>query len=273
METPKAFNLLLVSIVATACFAACAVKKSDKLKGADKNGAEKTAAVCQGGQPGLIQIQGAVMKGEGAESKLDERLRVTGIAGLAADGTAAALDKSSESKISSKITVEIATTGLAENRDYINLGCPDQSKSAAEGLNEVKMQADKDVNIQRVNRIFICGKVSLTAAFNTLAADAVFLQDADLSVAQDSPATLEIHANTLNIKGRSAIHTKGRKPQVGKLARSAGISLAVVKEIQGDGSLDVGSVGGDCSDKAAVVDEEVKPISPDFDINTEAMPK
>lgn len=277
MEQIKTTFKFVVVLAVAASFAACAVKKAERtsLKKPGQGPVEDKAKVgaCVGGQPGVVEIQGAINQGADGKVSLDARLKLAPTAGKSEAGQVSEISQNAQASVK-PVQGKVDMADVEADRTFINLGCESLGE-ATKGLTEKKISDAKDIALSKANRIFICGKVDLPAGMASLKAESIFMQDAVVTMNGNYPNTLLIQANNIGVKGHNIVTAKALNASVANANVPATLSLIVVKEMQSaDGDLEIVSAGGDCVAAAQAPQDSQEPKQDaDLDISTEAMPK
>lgn len=200
----------------------------------------------QGGQPGLITLNGVVVLDA---NKLDTRITVSQTAGLTSTGSATAITSNTvvlnNIKSEEMQKIKEASTKLEEGRTYLNLGC-ELAESEIAGLKEVSASSgnsDIAMPMPSASRIFICGEHDFSSQYDlNLAASDIMLKDATIKMSKDLGG-LDLVTKTLVLVGKNKISTTGKDAST-ILLSTPGINLTVTNEIYGDGELVLESKGG-----------------------------
>ncbi|WP_413575058.1 hypothetical protein ACLVWU_12420 [Bdellovibrio sp. HCB290] len=263
----KISKLLATAVLMS--LAACAVK-DDKassvalgLRGDDTPKGEATVNTKDGGQPGQIMVTGAIVKIDESKVNYDEpsdklsvnpAIKITYIAGLAADGKLTDLDP--DHKPMSNLTKsETILNEVVSDTSYVVFGCTDDQVDASyiNGLTkkEVMATADQVGSLTSAKVVFVCGELKTTAMALAIKADTLILNSA--SIISTAPAGMvDIGANKLSLIGKNLIRTIGQDADSNVLP-AASIEFNVTKELMAgtDGTLHITSKGGDIKKGAA----------------------
>lgn len=207
--------------------------------------AEKViTSLSQGGQPGQITVSGIIVKKDGDQILLDERLKVEQIGGKNADGhqttvsDAYKADFSEEAKVSDFSQV----TGL---KTYINFGCENLSEAETKNLVE-------QTNVQAIDRhlflsatkIFFCGKHSFNKSllFVSLTASELVLKDTTILI-EPAIYNITLNAEKLVLEGENLVEARGSDGPI-TIFPGPSIQFSLAREIHGEGRLTLRTLGG-----------------------------
>lgn len=252
MELFMKTTLLLIAL-SSLMMTACNVKSPDKIK--DETDAiikksqqdmdELTSPLYRGGQPGKITIKGIIVKKDGDNTVLDERIKLEQIGGKGNHDVSQTLVSDKNKAVLSDSTDAKATSKLADSKKYINLGCTNLSTEEIDGLEEDSNKAlTESVLILSAKKIFICGAQEISQSTVNLAADQLILKDASLKV-KSTLGSLTLSAEKIELVGANTIATIGLDSTI-NVMEAPTIDLTVNSEISGEGTLQVTSTGGNC---------------------------
>lgn len=246
---------IMISMIALSCLSACNVmdvnarettnQKFAREQREDKahEQAEKTAAAqAAGGQPGKISVKGVVV----FKNQVNDHIQISQYPGAGANTdskiTATSIDKNSRVALSST-TDSKATDQLADDKNYVALGCKDIDASSVSGLSKKNVdEISKTVASVSANTVFLCGKAEITYQYMTIATHNLVLMNAEV-LQKNSAGSLSLTTDTLTVLGKNKIQTQGLDSPSSVPAAPA-LELTVLKSIDGDGSLQLNSIGG-----------------------------
>ncbi|WP_413293336.1 hypothetical protein ACLSU7_18295 [Bdellovibrio sp. HCB185ZH] len=242
----KISKLLATAVLMS--LAACAVKddKASKVAlHANNDGAptgEVSSKVLPGGQPGKINIMGALVAEDGKTLKTGISINLMG--GKALDGKVA--EVATKQPELGQVQVDGDVDQAAKESTYLNVGCveDDIDKTYTNGL-EAKALADvKDATSVKLTAkvVFICGNVGLKTISAAIKADKLILNNVNL-VNMVAAGALDIAANSVVLKGQNRLGTMGAD-SAGEVVEAPVLNINVIKEVTGDGTLMLTSQGG-----------------------------
>ncbi|MNJ98509.1 hypothetical protein D3C87_162750 [compost metagenome] len=251
-------SLLLTTFTMTACLsdpnpgtkALDKVKRDNEQRQQELNKELETLLnnplLLSGGQPGKISVSGIVVKQEGEKTLLDERITVTQVPGKSGHSS---LTTNIKPANKAALTPELDAKELgniSEGKTFINVNCNQLDPSLVEGLTEANPDhVTKDFLVIAANTVVLCKDVSFTTAMTTISADHLVLIDVDSTLDGRSLGFLKFKANKLTLIGKNKITTKGKDSTSPFIdGESASLSLDVAKEIQGEGTLELTTLGG-----------------------------
>jgi hypothetical protein len=205
-----------------------------------------------GGQPGKITVLGAAVIANDGKTELDPRLSLTQSAGKGKTTTpeiAENLRPYFSKTVSEKVLKEL--TVAEANKDYIAVGCNQLDQDLVDGLTQreytfTPQKGTKEIveGSATANTIILCGQLNHSSILATVySADRLVLIDVDYrneSVYGD----IVFKAKTLHLIGKNKVQTIG-KPNPSFLFYPGDLFLVVEKSIEGDGNLELSSVGGE----------------------------
>ena len=219
-----------------------------KIEEIRKDSDRLTEMLHQGGQPGIITLNGVVVTDT---DKLDSRITLSQTTGLTRTGSATALGKDllvlNSLKAEDIEKINENSKKLEDERTYLNLGC-ELAESEIAGLTEVTANSNVVSNtavmpLPSVSRVFICGEHDFSEKIVLkISASEIMLKDASIKMLKN-PGGIGLTAKTLVLIGKNKISTVGQNDS-GILYSAASINLTVTTEIYGDGSLSLESKGG-----------------------------
>lgn len=261
----KTVRLYLILIISSCLVGACAAsedieykKKTDEmLKKLDedlkKNQEEMDAKFGGifniGGQPGQIVVNGVAVKNEELK-ELDSKIKTEQKVGTSCSGKdIPPISKAAQISLSQKNGEKTQTSSEKKaDTSYVNFGCSQFDKKFVEGLTESKPSAEKsDILFVTANTILICGKLKLPSLYTIYSAAHIILMDADYEYT-NAMGTIVLETEGLTLIGENKIVTRGLDAQQFVMSAPS-IALTVSKEISGDGSILLSSVGGNCVEK------------------------
>jgi hypothetical protein len=203
-----------------------------------------------GGQPGKISVNGVAVSHEGSHTLLDRRIKVTQTAGESdktkhaplATIAATALPSFSEKKDSS-------LQSLAQDKTYVAFGC-NQVLDAhlTEGLQKKEVsQLTEHATAISAHTVFLCGRVKWNNPWTTISAHELVLVGAT-ALMKGSTGQLSLLTEHLVLVGKNKIQTLGLNA-AREVPAAPSLELTVLSAIDGEGSLELSSVGGNCSAK------------------------
>lgn len=197
-----------------------------------------------GGQPGKITVSGIIINPEGETLQLDERITVSQTPGKSSsnvvttqvgDKAKAVLSANFEAKELEK---------LSKNKDFINLNCQQFDRALVEGLKESEAKPlSKGILMISANTVLACKNIPLSVLINSISADHLVLIDVDATLSDAVGGSISLATNKLTLIGKNVIVTKGVDSS-GYVLSAADIELKVAKTIDGDGTLQLISTGG-----------------------------
>ncbi len=239
--------------------AGCSVKSSDDKKSSDEaNQAVDemikksqqdvdvlTNSLYYGGQPGKITVKGMVVKKTNDQYQLDERITIAQKAGKGNKGVIQ-ISVSEKNKAERSEVADVKPLAqLKDSKTFINIGCENLSPADTEGLKEESNKGlTESVLALSASKIFICGPQVLTQSFVSIYADQLILKDGALEV-KSIVGYLTVSANNIFLEGKSSLKTSGIDSTISVL-QAPTLDLVVGSEIQGEGSLLLESLGGNC---------------------------
>lgn len=249
------FALVIISFLGTACSL-----KLDKAKGPDFRMPEvnipndnkeidqmvKDYMAVLGGEPGKIQIRGqAVQLSANNQMLLDNRITTSQTEGK----NNSKVVKTEISDLSKTFLTNIydntTTVDAAKSEYYVNLNCDNLDLSLVAGLKELKPVDIAHKFEMTAKMVFLCkdvrfpmGMLSETSIF----ADSVVMTDVDTNFYGDLGG-ISIFANKLTLVGKNRLATKGLN-QASMMLSAPEVIIEVHDSLEGSGTLEVSSVGG-----------------------------
>jgi hypothetical protein len=198
-----------------------------------------------GGQPGKISVFGIVALEEADKIVLDERISVSQVPGKSSsDIVTTQISKDNMAVISTKFNTK-SLEKLSADKTFVNLNCKQLDSSLVDGLTEVSSKPLSDgIFVISANTIVICKDLQFQSLTNSFSADHLVLVDVDSSLVGSNGGSISMNANKLTVVGKNKISTKGSDASGIMTLSAASIDLKVSKEIDGDGSLQLFSEGG-----------------------------
>lgn len=245
------WSVLILAATAMA-LAACNVKSSDDIKkktdeivrNAQQETAELTGSLYRGGQPGKITVNGIAVKKNGDQVQLDGRLKIEQIGGKGNRGVSQTQVSDKNKAVLSEVvdTKDFATVATSEK--YINIGCEKLNDKEIENLTEQPIPDFKDAVFLFAKKIFICGSHPNAYSFLTIATEQLVLKNASIKVSALT-GSISIAAMKISLEGINSVETQGLDLAASVL-EAPPIALSLSDAIEGEGSLLLRSVGGNC---------------------------
>lgn len=198
-----------------------------------------------GGQPGVISLNGVVVKSDGTP---DNRISLEQTVGKSVEKTEilpASLPhlnanfRRKEGDKPSKLDT------------YLNVGCHLEGDSRIEGMKESKNKQDinKDIPLfgaaaMMVDKVFICGKVDVTERIVLIYANEVYLDNVLLTM-YNNTGSFTVISDILSVEGKNLISTSGVSDSMASLLSGPSITLDIFERFVGSGDLKLKSAGGD----------------------------
>ncbi len=239
--------------------AGCSVKSSDGVKSNDdlqketdeilkksqQDMDELTNSLYYGGQPGKITVKGLVVKKTKDQNQLDERISIVQKPGKGNKGVIQInVSEDNKAELNEVADVKPLAT-LKDSKTFINIGCENLSSADTEGLKEEsKTGPSGPVLSLSATKIFICGPQALTQSFVSISAEELILKETALEV-KSIVGNLNVSANKIFLEGKSTLKTSG-VDSTNSVLQGPSLDLVVGSEIQGEGSLLLESLGGNC---------------------------
>lgn len=249
-------NSFLLMVLSSLVVAGCNVKSSDDIKKetdeiirkSQQDIDELTNSLYRGGQPGKITVRGIIVKNNGNEMLLDDRLKIQQIGGKGNRGVSQTLVSDKNKAVLSENYDTKALSSFSDSKKYINLGCENLMPEETEGLEQESEKALTDSVLSlSAKKIFICGTPKISQTFVSLSADQLVLKDATLEV-KAVIGSLNISASKIELVGTNLIETKGVDSTI-SVMDAPSLDLLVANEITGEGTLRIASTGGNCVQK------------------------
>lgn len=244
---------LLIIALSSLVMTACNVKSPDKIKAETdaiiKKSQEDLDALTNplfyGGQPGKITIKGIIVKKDGDNIVLDDRIKVEQTGGKGNHDVSQTVVSEKNKAVLSDAVDAKATSKLSESKKYINIGCENLSTEEIDGFEEDSNKALTDaVLILSAKKIFICGAQEISQSTVNLAADQLILKDASLKV-KSAIGSLTVSAAKIELVGKNSLESIGLDAAI-NVMDAPSIDLTINSEISGEGTLQVTSNGGNC---------------------------
>jgi len=209
------------------------------------------AAQYAGGQPGKIFVKGILVADSENKAQLDNRIQVSQTVGTsyktALKMNPSAIDKNAQALLTPTAD-SLLTENLAQDKTYVALGCSSVDPSLISGLSKKSVEAlSGSVAAISANTVIFCGKTDIKYSSMTVAAHHLILINAEIS-AKNAVGALSLIADHLVVIGKNKIQTQGLDANVSVLPAPA-LELSVLTAIDGEGSLKLSSVGGNCTNK------------------------
>lgn len=236
--------------------AGCNVKSGDDIKKetdeiikkSQRDIDELTNSLYRGGQPGKITIKGIIVKKDGDQMLLDDRIKVQQIGGKGNRGVSQTLVSDKNRAVLTESSDASLLSSAVESKKYINLGCENLSPEETEGLERDTDKALTDSVLSlSAKKIFICGAPSIPQSFVSLSADHLVLKNASLKV-KAVVGSLNVSTSKIELNGSNSIETNGVDATI-SVMDAPSLDLVVANEISGEGILKVSSIGGNCIQK------------------------
>lgn len=199
----------------------------------------------QGGQPGRITVNGILVKHEGDEFILDERLNVEQFGGLSSDKKSRATVSDSSKAVFSE---EVKDTNLGDastSKTYINFGCDNLSESETKDLIEqTNVQSRERILDLSAKKIFVCGNHAFNKSllYVNIRTSELILKSTAI-VIEPAITGISLSAEKLYLEGDNVVESKGSDAPAAILPGPS-IHLSLTREIHGEGKLTLRSIGG-----------------------------
>jgi len=137
----------------------------------------------EGGQPGDIQISGAIVEDRESKPQLDERVSIVARGGIGISGAEAPIDSSYQPQLSTRLDAK-SQFKLPSDHSIISVGCdPETMGRHSQSLTvkqPIKNKDDITVHID-ASTVLLCGKIDFEYQFVAVNADRLILIDMDYS--------------------------------------------------------------------------------------------
>lgn len=223
-------------------------REQRELKAQKTKSDELLSAQYAGGQPGSISVKGIVVDKSNGKTQLDARIKISQSRGASYRSDLkikiATDDQSSRESLVTEVDSKL-TNHLADDQTYVALGCSDVDPTLIHGLGKKNIEPlTKDVASVSANTVILCGKAHITYQFMTIAAHNLILMNAEIS-AKNNVGALTLIADNLLVVGRNKVQTQGSDAK-SMVLPAPSLELNVLQAIDGDGILELNSVGGNC---------------------------
>ena len=251
------FNIFVVVVMTL--LSACSIKtdtkaKDDVLKNIEENNKRNqddlddilnNPLLVAGGQPGKISVSGIVAQEDANKIILDERISVSQVPGKSSsDVVTTQISKDNIAVVNSKFDAK-SLEKLSTDTTFVNLNCKQLDSSLVNGLTEAPSKPPSDgVLVISANTVLLCNDVQFQSLLSSFSADHLILVDVDSTLVGSNGGSISMNANKLTIIGKNKISTKGSDASGIMTLSAASIDLRVSKEINGNGSLQLISMGG-----------------------------
>lgn len=207
---------------------------------------ETLDTLSSGGQPGVIKLNGVLVKADG---HLDDRISMEQTLGSPSnkitifDASKPKLNPEAKRKENYK---------PSQMGSYVNIGCDLTDDARIDGLKEVKNEKPKKegekmdtfgVAAAMADKVFICGDVEIAESISSINVNQIYLKDAHITK-KAMVASITILADELNLEGENSISTFGDDWGVPSATAAPSIELTVYDQIIGEGKLSIKSSGG-----------------------------
>jgi hypothetical protein len=223
-------------------------REQRELKAQQAKSNQLLSAQFVGGQPGQISVKGIVVDKSNDKTQLDTRIKISQSLGTSYRSDLKMKIASSNQSTRESLVAESdskLTRTLTDDKTYVALGCSDVDPTLIAGLRKADIQAlTKDVASVSANTVILCGKANITYQFITIAAHNLILMNADIS-AKNTVGALSLIADNLTVVGKNKIQTQGQDAKAMVLPAPS-LELNVLKAIDGEGTLELNYVGGNC---------------------------
>ncbi|MFN3454218.1 MAG: hypothetical protein ACK41T_04605 [Pseudobdellovibrio sp.] len=208
------------------------------------------------GEPGDISISGIIVKKDGDQFLLDERITTEQTIGQKCT-TQDKTETSNNEKKSLRITFSTKSLGpvsesIKNSNTYFNVGCDQIPQSDIEGLvfdeNSDNIKIDKIVFSVNAKKVFICDTTGLQQGLISINAESLYLKDVTLNI-KKSIGLVFINTEKLHLYGDNLIATSNSTDELLSHLQAPNIHLSVDQEIHGEGKLKLKSTGADCLEK------------------------
>lgn len=198
-----------------------------------------------GGQPGKISVFGIAVQESADKVVLDDRITVSQTPGKSSsDIVTTQISKDNRPVLSSKLDSNTFEK-LSSDKTFVNLNCKQVDSILVDGLTEAPSKPISDgILVISANTIVLCADVQLQSLLNSVSADHLILIDVDSTLIGSNGGSISMSANKLTLIGKNKVSTKGLDASGIMTISAASIDLKISKEIDGDGSLQLISVGG-----------------------------
>lgn len=249
------FKFYAVALTAT-LIAGCNVKSSDDykketdeiIKKSQQDIDELTSSLYRGGEPGKITVKGIIVKKDGEQFQLDDRIKVEQIGGKGNRGVSQTMVSAKNKATLSETADPKDFSALSSSGKYINLGCEKLSAEETEGLTEEASSALTDSVLSlSAKKIFICGSPKISQSFVSLSAEQLVLKNANLKL-KSIVGSLAVSSMKLVLEGDNSIETQGIESTISVLIAPS-LDFSLTESIDGEGKLALRSVGGNCVQK------------------------
>ncbi len=247
---------ILVLAASVMLIAGCSVKSSDDvkketdeiIKKSRQDMEELTNSLYRGGQPGKITVKGIIVKKDGDQMLLDDRVKVEQVSGKGNRGVSQTMVSEKNKAALTEAVDPKSLATLVESKKYINMGCENIPASEIEGLELEPGTAHTDSVISlSAKKIFICGEQKINQSFVTLSADKLILNNASLSI-KGIVGNLSVSASNIVLIGSSSVATAGLESTI-SVMDAPSLDFTVATAISADGTLKIASTGGNCVQK------------------------
>jgi hypothetical protein len=214
-----------------------------------KTAGEEKKATQLGGQPGTVRINESLgSKDTDGKVQTVSKIKVLQIGGKGADGvTMDPVYKVALGIETANEKTKALVGGLPEKKTYYaEPGCLNLDPKNVEGLTQVQPQISKDSTEIMASKVILCGKFEIQKRLHVIFADEVVLRDLDMSRKGVEGAIL-IYSNTMTLMGQNKISTIGGDVEESTTSLSPNITLMALKNLAGEGTLELNSTGASYS--------------------------
>jgi hypothetical protein len=201
----------------------------------------------QGGQPGSVTVAGSIVQMENGKPQLSTRIKILQTGGRNTLGQLAEIKTENKAQLHSQLKLT-RLDRIEERTDYLEIGCNTMLPEIAgliRGLRplSINLEAKDSLDI-KAKLVLLCGKIILPQAFVTIVTDHLVLMNTSYDLPSfNGVGFFSALTQKLTLNGSNQIIGKGLD-SAGAIADGPSLLLATQKELLGQGTLDLKTIGG-----------------------------